>query len=80
MDPVDFSRRNAMVAENQDEYRTLPSYQNGTENVSCWRLSFRERLYLLFNGVLWIRQMNFGGSVQPILPQVDDPFADGSVE
>jgi hypothetical protein len=78
MKPIEFPQQNKVLAENQPEYIPLPVFMDGTETVSCWRLTLRERLRLLFTGKLWLRQMNFGQPLQPQLPAVVFPF--GTVE
>jgi len=74
MKPIDFPGRTTMVAESQDEYQTLPAYQDKVQTISLWRFSWKERLRILFGSGLWIRQMNFGTSLQPLLPQIGTPF------
>ena len=39
--------------------------------VSCWKLSVKERLKLLFTGRLWLLVM--GGSQPPVCLEVDKP-------
>jgi len=68
MKPIKFKEQNCTYAENQPEYLPLPAYRYNTRDgqvVSCWKLSFRERLRLLFTGKLWVSLMMFG---QPLTP------------
>lgn len=74
MKPVKFSYSNITFAKNQPEYRPLPGWTDGNQVVSCWSLTWRERIHLLINGVLWIRQMTFGQPLQPLRPQALSPF------
>ena len=76
MKAIDFPEQTAVLAENQPEYLPLPVYQtlDGKVMISCWRLSWWERLKVLWTGRLWLRQMVFGGLLQPQLPEVDCPF------
>jgi hypothetical protein len=74
MKPLKFDFSNATFAKNQPEYQPLPAWTDGKQVVSCWSLSWRERLHVLFTGVLWIRQMSFGQPLQAIRPQVPSPF------
>lgn len=74
MTPIEFEQANARIAEHQDEYLTLPAFVNETETISLWKLTWRERLSILFRGRLWLRQMNCGQSLQPQLPTVEFPF------
>ena len=74
MTPVEFPEQNTTFAKDQPEYLPLPAFTDGTHVVSCWRLTWRERLRLLFGGRLWLMQMTFGGPLQPQLPSIDSPL------
>jgi len=74
MKPIDFPERTVMVAENQDEYLTLPAFQDEIDTISRWQFTWRERVLILFGAGLWIRQRNRKRAVQPLLPQVNTPF------
>jgi len=70
--------REVVFAENQPEYLRMPAavvdYGDGTVGViSRYKLSFRERLNVLFCGDLWV-QLLTAGSPQPQLPSVYEPF------
>lgn len=68
MKPVKFKEQNITYAENQPEYLPLPAFKNDSpqgEVVSCWKLSFRERLRILFTGKLWVSLMMFGKPLTP---------------
>ena len=72
MKPIEFNEKNCVYAEHQDEYLNLPAQK--TEDgriISCWKLTWKERIKALFNGKLWISQMTFHTPLQPILPSVD---------
>jgi len=72
MKPIKFPESNVMLAENQPEYNQLPIYrfENG-DNVSCWKLSLKERIILLFTGKLWISMKTFNNKPMPILPTIE---------
>jgi hypothetical protein len=74
MTPIEFPEHNLVLAKDQPQYQPLPVFMNDTETVSCWKLTFLERLTLLFTGRLWVRQLTFGHQLQPQLPQVERPF------
>lgn len=68
MVPVRFPEANVTFAENQPEYQPLPAFRNPGghgEVISCWKLSWRERLRLLITGRLWCSLLMFG---QPLTP------------
>ena len=67
--PVHFKGVNADVDKNQKEYISFPCFSVGGNNgfvISCWKLSFLQRIYLLFTGKMWHAQSNFGKELQPI--------------
>lgn len=63
-----------MWAKNQQPYLPLPAYTDHEQTISCWRLTWRERLRVLWSGRLWLRQLNFGRALQPQCPMVESPF------
>lgn len=75
MNPVKFAEQNTTWAEDQtNDYQPLPAYSNEEQTVSCWRLTLRERIKLLFTGRLWLQQMNFGEPLQPQYLTTEKPF------
>ena len=38
----------------QPDVDDLPSFRDGNETISCWRLSWLERLAILFTGRAWL--------------------------
>ncbi len=68
MKPIKFKGQNVTFAENQPEYQPLPAFKNDGpqgEVISCWQLSFRERLRIFFTGKLWVSLLSFN---QPLTP------------
>ena len=74
MTPIEFPEQTIVWAKNQPPYLPLPAYTNDKETISCWKLTWKERFKVFMNGQLWLRQMNFGESLQPQAPTVDVPF------
>ncbi len=75
MKPITFPQANRVWAENQPPYLPLPAYYTDEkQTISCWQLSWLERLWLLIHGKLWLRQMNFGHKLQPQLIEIQTPF------
>ena len=68
MEPIKFKEQNCTYAENQPEYLPLPVFKdiNGIV-VSCWKLSFTERIRILFNGKIWLSLMSFNKPLTPSL-------------
>jgi len=68
MKPIKFPEVNRTYAENQPQYTPLPGCIIDSpqgEFVTCWKLSFRERVRLLFTGKLWVCLLTFN---QPLTP------------
>ena len=74
MTPASFNEQTCVLAEDQPEYQPLPVFRNDDEFISCWKLTWMERLRILFTGRLWLRQLHCGNMLQPQLPQVERPF------
>jgi hypothetical protein len=77
MKPIRFSQANCDFGLGQDEYLPLPAYTDEIRTISCWQLTWFERLFLLFTGKLWLHQLNFGDRLQPQLVSLVDPFVEG---
>ena len=74
MKPVNFPESNVVFAKDQPQYLQLPAYKQPDGSfkiITCWRLSLKERLQVLFKGNLWISVMTFNSPLQPILPTTD---------
>lgn len=55
-------------AENQPEYQPLPALKINDETgnvISCWKLSFKEKIKILFTGKVWVGLMMFGKPLTP---------------
>jgi len=68
MKPIEFPEHNVVFAKDQPEYQPLPAYRDPSPEgqvISCWKLSFRERLRILFTGKLWVSLMMFGRPLTP---------------
>jgi len=68
MQPIDFEHTNCKIAEDQKEYITLPAYKTTDDLgmvVSCWKMSFMERLRVLFTGRVYLSVLTFNKTLQP---------------
>lgn len=73
MNPITFAEQNFVFRGGQS-FNDLPCFENGTETISRWQLTWRERFRIFFTGKLWVRQVNWGAPLQAQLPQVESPF------
>ncbi len=71
MTNVKFEGCNTVYGEGQPEYIPLHAQKVDNVTVTCYKLSFKERIKILFTGRLWLGQMNFGKPLQPQLPSVN---------
>ena len=68
MKPISFPEHNVVYAKDQPEYLPLPAFKNDSREgdvISCWQLSFTERLRILFTGKLWVSLMSFNKPLTP---------------
>lgn len=69
MKPKKFKESNVVFGENQPGYLPSPAFLDSGEQgevVICWELSLRERLRILFKGVMWVSLPSFHRSLAPI--------------
>ena len=72
MNPIEFEGHNTVYAKDQPEYLPLPVFKSKTGEVtSCWRLTWVERLQVLFFGRVYITILTFNKPLQPLRPSVD---------
>lgn len=70
MIPIKFPEHNTVFAKDQPEYQPLPAFRNESpqgEVISCWQLSFKERIKILFTGKLWVSLWTFNKPLTPSL-------------
>ena len=68
MKAVEFKHHNIVFAKDQPEYLPLPALKIDSpqgEIVSCWKLSFKERIKVLFLGNVWLSLMMFNKPLTP---------------
>lgn len=70
MKAVDFKDVNLRIAENQEEYETLPVYVNrnhaSTPTTMCFELSEKEKKQVAETGKIWLTVLTFGNNFHPI--------------
>ena len=78
MEPIDFKEKTGVAGKDQPEYLPLPIWQDKDDPrcrvISCWGMSFWERVKVLFTGRVWLSLYTFGAPIQPQSLQVDFPF------
>lgn len=75
---IEFPEANQVIARNQPQYRPLPAHRRPDhpqgEIVCCWRLTWRQRLRLLFTGRIWHSIWTFDQSLQPQRLEIEKPL------
>lgn len=87
MTPVDFKYRNKFLVANPAESRNaygievqpLPIWTDGKQCVSCWKLSFRERIAALLFGRVWLSVLT-GGTQPPVALRARREYFKGDSE
>lgn len=78
MKPIEFKGQNTVYAKDQPEYQPLPALKaDDGQVISCWKLSFRERIKILLTGRMWLSLMSFNKPLTPSFMSVnrDEMFA-----
>ena len=74
---IPFPENNIILAEDQPEYEPAPAYYAHGDShgalTYCWKLSFMDRVSILFTGRIWHQILTFGLPVQPQLLTVKKP-------
>ncbi len=68
MKPVEFKHQNTVIAKDQPQYMRLPALKidnPGGEVISCWEMSFKDRLKVLFTGRIWLSLLSFNKPLTP---------------
>lgn len=68
MKPKQFKEANVTFAKDQPEYIPLPAFRKESpqgEVITCWQLSFKERLRILFKGEIWLSMLTFNKPLTP---------------
>ncbi len=74
MIPVQFPEANAVLAMSQDEYEPIAVRRFTDGRIACcFRLSDAEIKEIVLTGTLWIQQLTFGRSFQPIALSTQRP-------
>ena len=72
MKPIEFKEQNVVYAKDQKEYQPLPAlkFEDGTV-VTCWVLSWKEVIKLVFTRKVWLSVLTFNKPLQPTLLTVN---------
>jgi hypothetical protein len=66
MKPIKFKQSNVVYGVGQESLQELPALKfDDGEVVSCWHLTFKEALRLLFTRKVWLCVATFNNPLQP---------------
>ena len=68
MKAIEFPEQNIVFAKDQPEYLPLPAFKNDSpqgEVISCWQLTWKERIKILFTGKIWLSLLSFNKPLTP---------------
>ncbi len=68
MKPIKFKDCNATFAKKQPEYLPLPALKIDNDEghvITCWKMTWRERIKVLFTGRVWLSLMSFNKPLTP---------------
>jgi len=69
MKPIKFKEQNVVFAEDQPEYLSLPALKIKSDEgyvITCWKMSFLEKIKVLFTGKIWLCLLTFNKPLTPI--------------
>ena len=72
MKPTEFKHQNIVYAKDQPDYTPLPALRLDSKNgevISCWKMSLKERLIVLFTGRVWLSLLSFNKPLPPTCTQ-----------
>lgn len=68
MKSIEFKHQNVVFAKDQPQYMPLPALKIDSaqgEVISCWKLTFLERLKVLITGKVWLSLCSFNKPLTP---------------
>lgn len=63
-----FKGANVIFAKDQPEYNQLPAFRGKSNEgivITCWSLSFFDKIRALFFGEIWLQEMTFNNPLHP---------------
>ena len=76
MKPSEFKQQNILLVKPEsmtdEECSSLPAFKYPGGIISCWKMSFWERLKVLFSGIVWVDIVGY--TQPPIWLDVENPW------
>jgi hypothetical protein len=74
---IEFPEQTIVIAKDQPEYLPLPAHRFADDPhgriACCWCMTWRERLHVLWTGIVWHEILTFNQSLQPQRLSTDKP-------
>lgn len=84
MNLIEFPEQTVVIAKDQPEYLPLPAHRFAGDPqgriACCWRMTWRERLRVLWTGLVWHEVLTFGGALQPQRLSTEKPDMSSNAE
>tara|TARA_R110002096_G_scaffold327284_2_gene521260 strand:+ start:1576 stop:1824 length:249 start_codon:yes stop_codon:yes gene_type:complete len=77
---IEFKEQTAVIAKDNPDYLPLPAHQFKDDFGTiafCWKLTFKERLKVLFSGLVWQQVLTFNNPLQPQKMTIEKPEMNG---
>lgn len=74
MRAIDFEGSTHIHGNNQPQYLPLPTHVKDGIVTSCYELTFKEKLRILFGDKIWVSLKTCGKPLQPQRLTLDKPF------
>lgn len=75
--PIDFPEKthvlNKPESMTDEECMPLPVFSDSEQCISCWKFGWKERLKVLFKGIVWLGIIS-GRTQPPVWLAVEKPF------
>lgn len=77
---ISFDEQNITFAKDQPEYFQLPAHRFKNDDqghiACCWQLTLKERIQVLFHGLVWHEILTFNSPLQPQKLSTQKPAMD----
>lgn len=77
MKAISFLEQTVIIAKDQPEYHPIAAHRHLDDEYGrttfCWKLSWRERMTLIFKGRIWHQVLTFNNPLQPQKLSLEKP-------
>lgn len=74
---IEFPEQTVVIAKDQPQYLPLPAHRFAGDPQGriafCWKMTWRERIAVLFTGTLWHQVLTFNEPLQPQKLEIEKP-------